>query len=131
VVNLFALRSTDRTVLLDHPTPISATGSAVNDHAIRTASERADLVVCGWGIDGVIRDRSRTIRAMLGRRGLAAQCLGLTKTGEPKHPLYIAAVTPLTPLVDDSASPAARRRRACTSMPTRLTAPARAGAARD
>ena len=90
VVNIFALRSTDPKGLAKVEDPIGPG----NDAAIRTAANRADLFVLGWGNHG-----SRLNRAVLGLLGSRVElhCWDITKAGHPKHPLYLAASTPLRP----------------------------------
>ena len=86
VRNLFDLRATDPRALAQHPTP----NSQHNDLAIQQIVQRAD-VVAAWGNHGEHRGRGLLVaREML--RPLAAHLwhLGLTKTGHPKHPLYLS-----------------------------------------
>lgn len=83
LMNVFALRSTDPSALRTHPDP---TGPD-NDETIRRVSGQAELVVAAWGTLGALRQRGAAVRAMLGR----VQCLGTTKAGFPRHPLYTAA----------------------------------------
>jgi hypothetical protein len=85
VLNLFALRATDPGELLDAEDPV---GPGWNDH-LRTAVE-ADLVVCAWGAS-VPFARDREVLDML--RGVDLYCLGLTKQGYPRHPLYVKGDT--------------------------------------
>lgn len=89
-VNIFALRSTDPKGLYRHPEPVGPG----TDAAIRRAARRADLVVCGWGEHGRLLDRGAAVLAMLrAARGVAPKLahLGLTKSLQPKHPLYLRA----------------------------------------
>lgn len=84
MANLFALRATDPRVMLAHPEPVGP----ANDDALRDCVARSELVVAAWGADGAHRRRSSAVRAMLGGQ---LHALGLTKNGEPKHPLYLRA----------------------------------------
>lgn len=97
VVNLFALRSTDPSALLADmmADPVGCD----NDDAILQAMNDADLVVAAWGAHGAVRAFQRDVAAetlslICGRK---LQCLGTTKAGAPRHPLYVAADTPLAP----------------------------------
>jgi hypothetical protein len=95
VVNLFAWRSTDPKGLRSAPDPI---GDG-NDHYIREASATADLVVCAWGANapknGPWADRAFRVRLMLlGPQGRPIFHLGLTKGGQPSHPLMLPYSTP-------------------------------------
>jgi hypothetical protein len=90
VVNLFSYRSTDPRAL--GATPIDIVGERT-DETIRAASRGAQVTLAAWGANSIVKHRSRDVAGML----VNPQCVGLTKDGEPRHPLYVAAVTPLTP----------------------------------
>lgn len=92
VVNIFALRSTDPAGLYHSEDPVGPR----NDAAIRRAASRADLIVVGWGNHGRLAGRGAAVAAMIA--GVAeARCLGMTGSGDPKHPLYLRADTTLIP----------------------------------
>lgn len=84
MANLFALRATDPRIMLAHPDPIGSK----NDDALRDCAARSEQVIAAWGAHGSHRQRSSDVRFMLGGHLYA---LGLTKSGEPKHPLYLRA----------------------------------------
>lgn len=84
VVNLFALRSPNPSALLNCVDPIGPD----NDGWLGAAVEGADLVVAAWGNDGRLRSRGNSVGARFGGR---LHTLGLTKLGQPKHPLYVRA----------------------------------------
>jgi hypothetical protein len=93
VVNLFALRATDPSELAKHPDPIGA------DNAKHIAEEidvhqRIGLVIAAWGAHPMACARSlyATRSALL---SAGALCLGTTKDGSPRHPLYVKADQPL------------------------------------
>lgn len=90
MLNLFAYRATDPKVMKAQQKPIGAS----NNQAIRDVSQRAGLVVCCWGTHGEYRDRGFEVADML--VNLRLHHLGLTKGGQPKHPLYLKSDTPLT-----------------------------------
>lgn len=93
VVNIFAFRSTDPHGLDD----VADRVGPDNDWHIQDAATRASLIVAAWGVGtGApwFAERAAVVRGML--RG--ACCLGFTASGQPKHPLYIAARTSLRPL---------------------------------
>ena len=92
VVNIYALRSTDPAGLWRAADPIGPG----NDAAIAAACKAADLVICGWGAHGERNGRGVEVAAQLHADGVELHHLGLTKAGEPKHPLYLAGATPLT-----------------------------------
>ncbi|MBR9800569.1 DUF1643 domain-containing protein [bacterium] len=83
VTNLFAWVSTDRSVLSGLDDPVGPE----NDQHIITQARAADLVVCAWGADGRIGQRSEHVRRLLSDVTLHA--LTVTAHGEPGHPLYL------------------------------------------
>ncbi|MEU9014306.1 DUF1643 domain-containing protein [Streptomyces sp. NPDC048479] len=91
VVNLFALRSTDPSMLRAHPDPVGRHNASFVQHAVR----HTDLVVAAWGAGGVLGDRGTQMAGALRDAGISLQCLGTTSTGQPKHPLYLAGKTGL------------------------------------
>lgn len=105
LVNLWALRATDPAVLLA-PTPPGVSARARNggdarcDEAIRTAVATTERVVCAWGAYRVVRNRQLGKRVAEVLAMVPADkrfCLGTTKDGHPRHPLYLAADTPYEP----------------------------------
>lgn len=89
IINLFALRATNpRELLAD---PADAVGPHNDDciyQALRCFDDRADLIVCGWGNWGshkLLRPRRDDVLRML---PVETNCLAITSTGDPKHPLY-------------------------------------------
>lgn len=93
VVNLFALRSTDPRALLRHRNPVGP----ANDAFIRQAVRGARTVIAAWGAAGVQDGRSVAVAGMLARLRVPVQCLGVTATGQPRHPLYLPSTAPLEP----------------------------------
>lgn len=85
VVNLFALRSPKPSALaIDHD-PVGPD----NDLWIDTAIRRASLVVAAWGAHGTLLGRHWDVKRIIASTGCRARCLGLTKAGQPRHPLYV------------------------------------------
>jgi hypothetical protein len=97
VVNLFALRTTDPAGLGEHPDPVGPD----TDAFIAAAASSTDRHVAAWGAHPTARTRAAAVTAALtslahrGRRSSLA-CLGLTKTGQPRHPLYLPSDSVLT-----------------------------------
>jgi hypothetical protein len=87
VTNLFALRSTDPSVLLDAADPVGEG----NDEHILDQARRAGIVIAAWGVWGKIRERGATIATHLTKAGVPLYCLGVTQQGQPRHPLYLPA----------------------------------------
>jgi hypothetical protein len=91
VVNLFALRATDPRELARHPDPVGPH----NDEFLRRHCAPGTRVLAGWGAGGQFHDRASAVAGMLRGRGAQLVCLGTTASGEPRHPLYVRADTPL------------------------------------
>lgn len=90
VTNLFALRATDPKELRNDS--IDPVGSENNSHIEREATS-ADLIVAAWGNHGGFKDRHSSVYTILSAFDI--RCLGITKTGHPKHPLYVPGDTEL------------------------------------
>lgn len=82
VVNLFALRATDPREVIRAEEPVGSE----NDQVILSYAHWP--ILAGWGSRGSFLDRDRRVIEILS--GSTIQCLGLTKDGHPRHPLYIA-----------------------------------------
>lgn len=92
IVNLFAARATDPQVLLTMNDPIGPD----NDQHIRWATHLPkSRIICGWGAHPMAqRDgRADAVKHLI-QWGMA-WCLGTTKDGHPRHPLYLPADTRL------------------------------------
>lgn len=87
LTNLFALRSTDPSALIRAADPVGPE----NDDWIAKASQTADMTVVAWGVHGCLLERDREVLAQLGD----PHCLGTTKSGAPRHPLYMPSNAPL------------------------------------
>jgi len=96
VVNLFAWRATD-------PADLRAAGAPAgefSDEFITGHCRTAQLVVCGWGATADMpsfRARAAHVRGLLRAAGIHPWCLGTSSSGAPRHPLFVAADTPLEP----------------------------------
>lgn len=98
VVNLFALRATDPKALLDHADPIGPR----NQQVIRQwmADPSVSGVVAAWGAWwGNCRHRPPRLNVEMfaEQAGHKMVCLGTTKGGDPRHPLYVKSDQPLVP----------------------------------
>ena len=104
VANLFGLMATDARELLRHDDPVGAG----NDAAIRAALARADVVALAradvvalaWG-NHAAHPKHRA-RAAVVMRMIRGVCMpyrigGLTKQGQPRHPLRLAYDATLVP----------------------------------
>lgn len=96
IVNLFAFRTPHPDVLSIAVNPIGDE----NDRYVREAAERASEIVVAWGAwnaKGPYRHRDQDVLNLLGHPEKQLSCLGTTKNGSPRHPLYLACDTPLQP----------------------------------
>lgn len=93
VRNLFAVRATDPDALYSDPDPVGPE----NDRAILELVGGCPVVVAAWGVHGHVRGRARQVIDLLAARGQALHCLGVTKGGHPRHPLYLRADAELRP----------------------------------
>ncbi len=86
VTNIFAWRDTDPRNMKQAKDPVGPE----NDNAILEACHWTDQIICGWGTHGAHLNRSAAVKILLLSTELPIFHLGLTKYGQPKHPLYIA-----------------------------------------
>lgn len=97
VVNLYAYRTVDPSHLLAvHKQGIDVSGGPLADEAIWMVAFRSDSMVCAWGGSGRhLPTRAEYLLEGLRRRNLCKLvCLGRTKGGAPRHPLYVPANQP-------------------------------------
>jgi hypothetical protein len=90
VGNLYALRSTDPAALWLHHDPIGPE----NDAYLYEMATTHSRVVCGWGANAR-DDRVAAVVKLLREAGAELACLGTTKSGAPRHPLYVRGGQPL------------------------------------
>ncbi|MCU7849348.1 MAG: DUF1643 domain-containing protein [Candidatus Thiodiazotropha sp. (ex Lucinoma kastoroae)] len=98
MANLFAIRATKPKIMKAHHAPIGIK----NDVWLQDLARGAGVIVCAWGTHGSHQGRDQMVKALLSAYGL--MCLGTTKDGHPKHPLYIKAVQQLVRYGNSSAS---------------------------
>jgi len=84
IVNLFAFRATDPRALRHAADPVGCH----NDRHLARAARRATLVVTAWGARADVRRARRAMRVLSGQRRSLAH-LGLTRSRQPRHPLYL------------------------------------------
>ena len=85
VVNLYARRCTQPVHLKDPGDPVGP----MNDVSIRRSFGVALKVVAAWGAHPGTDARVDAVRGLASSSGLALFCLGTTKSGAPRHPLYV------------------------------------------
>jgi len=88
MTNLFAFRATSPTEMKQALEPIGID----NDPAIYAATQYASgMVVAAWGTQGAHVNRGRRVLELLRYTAdvYPLWCLGVTRDGHPKHPLYL------------------------------------------
>lgn len=98
VVNQFAWRATKPTELGRTDDPIGQANPRIIDWALESRRLAPRIVIAAWGAT-TVRGREpyqRAVHAQLA--DAAAQCLGLTAAGQPRHPLYVRGDAPLIDL---------------------------------
>jgi hypothetical protein len=85
VVNLFAFRATYPADLRRAADPVGPGNVA----ALQEVALAAGLVLCGWGTHGDLLGQGRLVAENMRGQGVALHHLGLTKGGQPRHPLYV------------------------------------------
>lgn len=81
VTNLFAYRATYPSDLLAFHAPIGPE----NDEWLKRIAGQADQILYAWGNDGLVHGRDAVVQGFLP----PGSCLGTTKKGAPRHPLYV------------------------------------------
>ena len=91
IVNLFAFRATDPRALRAAHDPEGPRNAA----QVRRAASTAALVLAAWGADGAVGTRGAALERRLSPR---LRCLGVTRSGAPRHPLYLRSSARPVPL---------------------------------
>lgn len=89
--NAFALRSTSPKALRAHDNPYGP----MNGVALRKIREMTDHIVVCWGADPMVTPVHE--RMVLEALGGHVRCFGTTKSGAPRHPLYLPSDTKIVP----------------------------------
>jgi hypothetical protein len=93
VSNLYGFRATSPADMQDAIEPTGPLNeSYLHQLAIEAAATRMPIV-CAWGTHG--RDGASWARSIFEREGARLVCLGKTKDGHPRHPLYVKGDQPL------------------------------------
>jgi hypothetical protein len=85
VTNIFAYRATDPRVMRAQADPVGPQ----NDAALAESAPWADRILCAWGAHGAHLARGAQVQRLLRATERPLWHLGLTRDGQPKHPLYI------------------------------------------
>ncbi|WP_225913985.1 DUF1643 domain-containing protein [Leptolyngbya ohadii] len=87
VVNLFGFKATHPKILQQASDPIGTE----NDRHLLTAVQSSDRIVIAWGNWGTLANRDRMVMDLI--RDYGVYCLGVNRSGQPKHPLYLSGKT--------------------------------------
>mgnify|MGYP003440183026 FL=1 len=107
VANLFAWRATDPDMLLaahlDGEDIVGPENGSAIDEVVSVARITRGIVICAWGagpapLRGLMAERARLLPEA------ALHCLGTTKSGQPRHPLYLPASATAVRWADPNAS---------------------------
>lgn len=93
VVNLYAYRATK-------PADLRAAGYPIgpdNDRHITQAARAAAAVCVAWGANAAGLSRPGEVLQMLRDHGVRPQCLAVTRSGYPQHPLMLSSECKLQP----------------------------------
>lgn len=85
MLNAFAIVETDRIKAMRNPDRVGPR----NDEALAFRRTQAGLIVACWGADCPLEREQEVCRLI----GGSIHCLGRTKDGRPKHPLYLRSDT--------------------------------------
>jgi hypothetical protein len=95
VGNLFGLRSPTPDILRDHGQGAFGIG---NESALLEimayAVQRGVPLLCAWGVYGAIFGAGAEFVSTARHIGVPLVCLGKTKEGHPRHPLYVRGDKP-------------------------------------
>jgi hypothetical protein len=87
VTNLFSFRATKPAALKAADAPIGPDTDAI----LLEEAQRASRILVAWGMHGGFQNRDQAVLELLSPFDLS--CLGKTKAGFPRHPLYMRANT--------------------------------------
>ena len=92
IINLFAFRS-------PYPKDLYTVGDPIgkdNDYYIdKILSFYNTSLVCAWGSHALVKQRGHDV--LMRNTSISKLCLGVTKDGQPKHPLHVAYSQDLIP----------------------------------
>lgn len=92
IVNLYAFRATDPKDLAAAGYPVGPHNRAILSNHLYDSRMGGHPVVAAWGVNAR-PDRVRDVLSLV--PGVDWRCLGTTKDGHPRHPLYVRGDQPL------------------------------------
>lgn len=97
VVNLFSFRATSPSDMRAELYPNDAFADAYLNEVLRCSARAGVPVVAAWGANGSHQNRDKMVMSFARLAGCDMICLGTTKDGHPRHPLYVKADQPFKP----------------------------------
>lgn len=94
VLNLYAMKATNPVELAKSPSHLGSYNSQLLVEA-SYASRAGALLIVAWGAHPMAVKGAGSVERMFEAAG--AKCLGFTKSGQPRHPLYVRNDQPLVP----------------------------------
>lgn len=95
VANLFAFRSPSPAALFAADDPAGPQNWLTLCRLAVQATEKGVPIICAWGAHGHELPQATGAQLMFEAAEVALRCLGRTKNGSPRHPLYVRADQPL------------------------------------
>ena len=96
VWNLFAFRATHPKSLKDQTDPVGPLNDFFTKEILGELRSRSGTAVVGWGIHGLYLERYFQVLKIARTINISFYCLGVTNSGQPKHPLYVSYRQQLT-----------------------------------
>lgn len=102
VINLFAFRATHPKELKKAEDPFGPDNEDWQHSILTRMADTPNRIIAAWGIHGTLLNAGDDFKSILTEKNKPAWCLGLTKNGQPKHPLMVPYDTPLVPLTEST-----------------------------
>jgi hypothetical protein len=90
VWNLFAYRTVSPKILKSHHNPVGPENDDFIRDIMMEIKRRSGFVIVGWGSHGVYQERYKCALELSALLDVDLYCLGLTNSGQPRHPLYVS-----------------------------------------
>ncbi|AFO71682.1 hypothetical protein phiCbK_167 [Caulobacter phage phiCbK] len=98
VANLFAFRSPSPAAMKAAEDPIGPMNARVLQHVFEYAMTAGADVIAAWGVHGEFKDQDYGAVQQAEITGVEVKCLGKSKDGHPRHPLYLRGDQPVVRL---------------------------------
>lgn len=100
VANLFSFRATSPADMRAELHPNGPIADVYLHEILCSAAEEDVPVVAAWGVHGSHLNRDQEVVSYAKATGCRMVCLGATKLGAPRHPLYVKGSQPFEPFPD-------------------------------